>query len=213
MRKHLPRPRPSTCSGQENDRDHHSTTRTTPWHYRAAAPGRRCAGWCSTAPCRRWRRWAGSGTSSGHTAKRAPHKGQKLLDRVWSPTRMALLAVLSASVGPVDGTRNQIARWGDYYLGRARRPEGFTRQAPAHCDGAAAQRGGRGAIARRSRRPCHAAGPILVGPLRRHPSIMRTSVRYWDIDREPVEYPPDKGAASSRACTSSTTAISRSRSR
>ena len=30
MLQHLPRPRPSTCSIQENDRDHHSTTRTPP---------------------------------------------------------------------------------------------------------------------------------------------------------------------------------------
>lgn len=28
MRQHLPRPRPSTWHRQENDRDHHSTTRT-----------------------------------------------------------------------------------------------------------------------------------------------------------------------------------------
>jgi hypothetical protein len=36
-------PRPSTCTRQENDGDHHSTTRTPPWHRRIAAPGRRCA--------------------------------------------------------------------------------------------------------------------------------------------------------------------------
>ena len=41
----------------------------------------------------------------------------------------------------------------------------------------------------------------------------RTSVRHWGVDRSPSSTRRTSGAASSRACSSSTTAISRSRSR
>ncbi len=59
---------PTTPGGRH--RGIHRTER--PSHLgRTAAPGRRCArGWRSTAPCRRRRRWAGSGTRSRITTSR-----------------------------------------------------------------------------------------------------------------------------------------------
>jgi hypothetical protein len=127
---------------------------------RCCARSALCAGWRSTATWCRRRRWAGSGTHSGHTTKVASHKGQKLLNRVAvsSTTRMALLAVLGASVGPVDGRRNQMARCVDYHLGRQGGPRAQPDR-PAQSDGAAAQRGGCGAIARPN-----AAGYLPRGP-------------------------------------------------
>jgi hypothetical protein len=77
-----------------------------------------------------------------------PIRGQKLPNRVAvsSTTRMALLAVLGASVGPVDGRRNQRARWVDYYLGR----RGGPRAHPTGQPGAMAPQR-RGAVAAPSR--------------------------------------------------------------
>jgi hypothetical protein len=98
---------------------------------------------------------------------RASHKGQKPLNRgsCVINSRMALLAVLGASVGPIDGERNEMARWVDYYSGRRGGPKAHpTADRPARCEGAAAQRGGCGGIAgSQPRRPCVSCCVWLAG--------------------------------------------------
>ena len=97
------------------------------------------------------------------TTTRAAHKGAKPLDRiaVSSATRMALLAVLSASVDPVDGRRNEMAPWIDYYSGRRGGPRAHPTGQPSAM---APQR--RGAVAAPARdprcQPQFAQGPPLA---------------------------------------------------
>jgi hypothetical protein len=81
---------------------------------------------------------------------RASHKGQKPLNRgsCVINSRMALLAVLGASVGPIDGERNEMARWVDYYSGRRGGPKAHPTGQPG---AKAPQR--RGAAAAASRVP------------------------------------------------------------
>jgi hypothetical protein len=71
--------------------------------------------------------------------------------------------VLSASVGPVDGRCNQLARWVDYYLGRQGGPRAHPTGQPSAM---APQR--RGAVAappplarhgKGREKPCPASGP------------------------------------------------------